>query len=130
MADRASRSPKMAPEYAVYRDAIKTIDGGGPYTQQEHGINMNDYRFANIQVVVGHSGDNPNIKVMFWSEEAGAFIDSNPAASSTGLGAGKSYEVTVECRGRIMLVEVTGTINASSTGVKVLVSGYSLDHTV
>jgi hypothetical protein len=120
-----TRAPKMAPDYVLYRDAVAAADAG-PYTVQEHGINMGDYRFANIQVIPGGAGDNPTLRVLFWSEEAGQFIRANPDATVAGAGAGTPYEYTVECRGRIMFVELTGTL---AVGTKVLVSGYSLDHT-
>lgn len=122
------RSPEIAPKYSLYRDLIKTVDSG-PYTEEKHGVNMADYAFANIQVLAGHAADNPNIQVLYWSEELGQFIPDNTALSFTGIGAGKPYEVSVKTYGRIIFVEVTGTINGASAGIKILVSGYGLNHT-
>lgn len=119
-----TRAPAMAPDYALYRQGVAAADAG-PYSVKEHGINMGDYRFANIQALPA-VGANPTLRVLFWSDRLGQFIRSNPDLTVTGAGAGIAYEYTVECRGRIMLVELTGTLTG---GVDVLVSGYSIDHT-
>jgi len=114
----------MAPDYALYREGVAAADSG-PYSIKEHGVNMGDYRFAHIQVLPAGTAT-PTIRVMFWSEKAGQFIRAEPDLTVTGA-LGAPFEYTVECRGRIMLVELTGTLTG---GVDVLVSGHSLDHTV
>jgi hypothetical protein len=119
-----TRAPAMAPDYSLYREAVAAADSG-PYSTKEHGINMGDYRFANIQVLPAGTAT-PTIRVMFWSDKLGQFIRANPDLTVTGA-LGIPFEYTVECRGRIMFVELTGTLTG---GVDVLVSGYSIDHTL
>lgn len=121
-----TRSPSMAPDYALYREGVATADGGGPYTTKEHGVNMADYQFANIQVLPA-AGATPTIRAMFWSERAGMFIHASPDLTVTGT-LGVPFEYAVPCYGRIMYVEVTGA--DLTGGVDIAVSGYSLDHTV
>ena len=118
--DFQASSPQKAPLYALYRNA-SAVDSL-PETVKAHGINMVDYSSAHIQVLPA-GGANPTVKVMWWSEEAGKFIDEQVALTKAGIGADAGFEFTVNCLGRIMLVAVT--VLAAGTA-KILVSGADL----
>jgi len=114
-------SPQLAPGYALYRE----VDANDPasITDRSKGINMGDHRFANIQVVPS-GGANPAAEVLWWSEEASAFIPEHTALTFAAKGANTSWETSVECRGRIMFVKLS---SISAGLVKVFVGGSSVD---
>ena len=119
-------SPQVAPQYGHHRvnvaaaDVIANVPRG-------RGINMGAYRLANIQVLQTTGSGNPTVNVFFWSEAADAWVRTHTALTLAALGAGVSWEATVECNGRIMFVALTGTLTG---GVNVHVSGYDMDHTL
>lgn len=113
-------SPQLAPEYAYYRKvtAADTL----PEQIRAHGINMSGYGKANIQVVPKDNAD-PTVKVLFWSEEAGKFVDEHEEILKAGAGPNKAYEFTVDCMGRIMFVACTAIGEGEA---KIFVSGFDL----
>lgn len=119
MSDETKRSPERAPLYALHR-AVAAADSL-PETVESHGINMTDYKHAHVQVVPA-GGDNPTIQVLWWSEEASKFIQEHTPFGLAGVGVNSPYEFTIECRGRIMFVAVTGGVGVGTT--KVLVAGF------
>lgn len=121
MAD-ISGNPKLAPNYALHRDAVTAADTL-PETERSHGINMASHSHAHIQVVPS-GGANPSVGVQWWSEVAGAFAQEQVPIVKAGVGADVPYEFTIESRGRIMFVPVT-TIAAGA--VSVYVAGYNVE---
>lgn len=116
-------SPQKSPTYTLYRDAVATNDTL-PVTNINLGINMSNYKTANIQVVPS-GGANPTIGVLFWSEEAEKFIQETTAISKTGVGANTPHEFSVDANGRILFVAVS---SLSAGSVKILVSGFEIHH--
>jgi hypothetical protein len=122
MSDETTRSPVLAPEYALHR--VETAADSLPQTSRAAGINMRSYTHAHVQVVPS-GGANPLVKIMFWSPEAGKFIDLHTALTFTAGGLNTAWETTVECRGREMFVAVTGGVTSGQ--VKIFVAGYSAE---
>jgi hypothetical protein len=121
MADKQT-SPQRAPKYALYREVSAAADSL-PETQVTLGMNMGELQRALIQVIPSASA-NPAVAVLWWSAEAGKFIQENVALTKSGAGAGVAYEFTVEANGRIMFVAVTGGITTGDT-VKICVAGFN-----
>jgi len=122
MSEETKRSPSHAPDYALHR-YLNGASDTPPETAIQHGINMLGYEKANIQVVPDAAAD-PSIKVQFWSVKSDKFIDDHSAVSFAGKGAGKPYEVTVDCNGRVMFVLVpTGVTTGQECWV--YVSGFN-----
>lgn len=121
-----SRNPMLAPEYALHRvveDAIEVA----PFTNpKEHGINMASHSHAHIQVLPSALAD-PDVRVLWWSEKAGSFIDEHSVITRVSVSAGTAYEFTVEARGRIMLVVVDGGTMIAADVVEIWVSGYNVE---
>lgn len=115
-------SPTKAPTYTLYRTV--TANDTPPIIDVNYGINMSNYKTANIQVVPS-GGANPTVGVMFWSEEATKFVQASTAISKAGVGADTAHEFEVECNGRIIFVTVS---SLSAGSVTILVSGFELHH--
>ena len=122
MADETTRSPVLAPAYALHR--VVTAADSLPETKRGVGVNMSSYAYAHVQVVPS-GGANPSIKIMFWSSEAGAFIDDHTALAFAGAGINAAYETTIACRGREMFVAVTAGLTSGQA--KIFVSGFSVE---
>ena len=118
MTERLFSNPLRAPEYNLHR-VVDAVDAAAD-TVKAHGMLMQDYKYANIGVVPAGGAD-PDIEVMFWSDEAGAFISAHTALAFSGIGANTPYEVTVEANGRRIWVMVP-TLAAGSC--KILVGGF------
>jgi hypothetical protein len=124
MADETTRSPTSAPAYVLHRKINDAADSL-PVTDRLRGINMRSYSHAHVQVVPS-GGANPPARVMFWSEEAGKFINAHTALTWAAGGINTPYEFTVECRGREMIVVCESGI-AATQQVKVFVAGYYVE---
>jgi len=123
MAD-TSTAPKTAPQYTHYRTVTGAVDTL-PETTKAHGMNAAIFERANIQVVPS-DGANPTVDVLWWSDEADAFIQEHTNIQKAGIGADTPYEFTIESLGRIFFVAVTSGVAAGQTA-KIFVSGYGLD---
>lgn len=115
-------NPLQAPEYARHRRQVTAVDAAA-VTDRKRGINMAHHSQAHIQIIPT-GGANPDVEVLWWSEEASAFISENPALAKSGAGADTPYEFTVDCRGRIMFVAVTTLAGGS---VEIMVSGFNVE---
>ena len=115
-----TRNPLQAPEYACHR-IVKDAADSLPETNKARGINMHQALRALIQVVPS-GGANPNVAVLWWSEEAGKFVQEHTAITKVGIGVNTPYEFDVDANGRIMFVAVTAGIAATQT-VRVMVAG-------
>lgn len=115
-------NPFQAPSYARHRSGIAALDVAA-ITKRERGINMASHAQGHVQVVPS-SGANPDVEVLWWSEEASQFISENPAIAKSGAGIDTPYEFTVEARGRIMFVSVTGGATGS---IEIMVSGFNIE---
>ncbi len=120
-----SKSIQIAPKYGLYR-TVKAADSGD-VTDVNQGINTAHYRVANIQILPGVS-DEPAVEVLFWSTEVNKFISGHIPVAFAALAAGVAWEESIETNGRIIFIRVTGTLTTGN--VKVLVSGYELDHSL
>ena len=118
MIGQRATSPTTSPTYVLYRENITAADAG-PYTTYRSGLTMDGHARALIQLVPKTGTGNPVAKIYYWSNGAGKYVlaESGPAAA----GAGVATEFTVNCYGRQMFVEITGTLTG---GVDVYVSGY------
>ena len=121
MSIETKRSPMLAPGYALHRYVAEAIDSL-PETVQAHGMNMAGHGIANIQVVPS-DGANPDIKVLFWSEEASAFIDKHVALAFAGKGANVAYELDLDVNGREIFIAVIGGV-AAGQKVHIFVGGF------
>lgn len=122
MSEELKRSPSHAPNYVKHRYLKGGVDTP-PESAQQHGINMQGYEYAHIQVVPS-SGANPDIKVQFWSPKADQFVSEHSGSNFAGKGNGVAYEVTVPCHGREMFVLISGGI-AGVEECWVYVSGFN-----
>lgn len=125
MAAEQAWAIQLAPKYVLHRvveDAVETP----PFDRKVDGMQMADHRWANIQVLPSALA-NPDIVVLFWSEEAGQFIQEHAPTNFAGKGAGVPYEVSVEVHGRLMLVAVISGTMAGGDVVKIMTSGYGVD---
>jgi len=123
-------SPHQAPKFTVHRKQLAAVDGAGAIADRRLGMNMAGFEYAVVRVVPSWTGGSPspNIEVLFWSEEAGAFIQEATTISQAAPAAKTPYDLRVPVRGRIIFVKVTGTIvGASGDRVDVLVAGDQLD---
>jgi hypothetical protein len=119
-----TRNPLQSPEYACHRivkDAADTL----PETDKARGINMRAALRALVQVVPA-GGANPTVAVLWWSEEAGRFIQEHTPITYAGVGANTPYEFSLDSYGRIMFVAVTAGV-AATQSVRVMVSGAELN---
>jgi hypothetical protein len=124
-----SSSPLLAPNYVKHREfkaVAPVLVDPLPHTVRAHGMNMSSRRYALVQVIPGTGAPDPAVKVMFWSESAGKFVDQNPALTKAGAGVGVPYEFVVECYGRVMLVVFTGGL-VDGDDAAVFVSSFSID---
>ena len=116
-------SPALSPNYNFHRVAANAADVL-PHSTRAHGMNMSSRRYALIQVVPS-LGSNPDVKVQWWSDVVGEFIDSNPAETRSGVALSTPYEFVVECHGRVMFVAVTGGV-AAGQHVDIYVSSFGI----
>ncbi len=121
MSIETKRSPELAPGYALHRYVAEAKDTL-PETTKEHGMNMAGHRFANIQIVPV-DGANPDIKILFWSEEASKFIDKHVGMAFAGKGVDTPWEMEIEVLGRIIFVAVIDGV-AAGQKVRVFVGGF------
>lgn len=120
MAEETQGNPYSAPRYARHRTALTAADAA-IITNRMVGCNCEGYTHAHIQVIPT-SGANPTVEVLWWSEVAGRFIEDHTLATYGAKGANVPFELTVECRGRIMFVRADAI--AAGT-VEVMVSGFN-----
>jgi hypothetical protein len=113
--------PKKAPNYAHHRSGVTGADNVALLGRTQ-GINCSNYESAHIQVVPSGGAD-PDVEVYWWSESGGVWVPEHTPITRSGVGADTSYEFTVECRGRIMLVAVTAI---AAGACDVYVSGFEL----
>lgn len=111
-------SPKISPNYVLNR-VVTQVDSF-PVINKFAGVNMDSYRYANVQVIPS-GGANPNVEILWWSGAAGRYIQENTPITENGVGVNTPFEFTVECFGRNMLVAVT-TLAAGE--VEIYVSGF------
>lgn len=123
MSEETKRSPVHAPDFALHRYVAEANDPASE-TVRAHGMNMQGYQNAHVQVVPDTNDPNPSIKVRFWSEAAGAFVDDHSALAFAGKGAGIPYEVTVACNGRVMFVTIVSGMAAGKV-CRVYVAGFN-----
>jgi hypothetical protein len=116
------RSPQRVPTYVKYRE-VSAVEAG-PFETEKHGINMEGWDYAHVQVVP-NNGANPTVEVLWWSVGAGAFVKEHVALEKAGIGADTAFEFTVECRGRVMFVAVT---TMASGDADIYVGGYGRRH--
>ena len=122
--DVIASSAPSAPDYAIHRKDVAAVDTL-PETEELHGMNMQGFEVAHIQVIPSGGAD-PDVEVLYWSPQAGEFIVVDPADTRTGAGVDTPYEFTVQVRGRLIFVAVT-TLAAGQVD-RILVSGQELDH--
>jgi hypothetical protein len=67
------------------------------------------------------------VALLWWSEEAGKFIQEQVPITKAGVGADVPYEFTVDARGRIMFIAFT---TLASGSCKVAVAGFDLNNLV
>lgn len=115
------QSIQKSPTYVLHRETAAVDSSVNSY---DHGINTSYYAKANIQVVPS-GGANPNVEVLWWSDEASKFISEHVALAKAGVGANTPFEFTVDCLSRVMFVSVTAIAAGS---VKIFVSGAGLNH--
>jgi hypothetical protein len=121
MGERIFENPERAPEYNLHRH-VKDANDTLPETSKANGMLMQDYRWANVQVVPSELAD-PAVSVLFWSEEAAQFVKPNPAMDFAAKGAGIPWETVIEANGRRMFVAVTAGM-AADDEVKISVGGF------
>lgn len=122
-----SESTTAAPDHRKYRTVVNATDSG-PFNDKKQGLNAGHYRRLNVNVIPT-SGANPTVEVMFWSDEASAFVSENPALTKAGAGVNTAYAFTVEANGRMVFIAVTAGL-AAAQQVVIETSGYGLDHTL
>ncbi len=116
---KPGNSIQAAPVYGTHRKDVTAADAGAP-TDRNKGVNTGPWSKANIQVIPT-GADDPVVQVLFWSEALGAFVPDHGAGYTfAAKGAGVAWETTVEANGRIIWVQLTGTV---ATGTSVYVSG-------
>lgn len=108
----------LAPKYSLHRNAAAA--DVGPFATKAHGVNADGYEWAHIQVVPG-AGVDPTATVYWWSVEAAKFIQEHTPIAKAGVGASTPYEFTIEPRGRLFFVSLSGA-------GKVFVSGFDRKH--
>lgn len=117
-------SPSTAPKFTKHRTVADAVDTG-VITTRKWGMNMSGFDKAIVRVLP-QGGANPNIEILFWSEEAGAFVADASGLTATGKGVDVPYDFTCEVNNRIIFVYVTGTVAAADT-VEILVAGFRQD---
>jgi len=131
MADeQVQRAVTQAPNYALIRYLKGAVDGASMLTDGDKRISAKNCLRANIQVVPGATGAgeaNPVIKVVFWSEGAGKFLEAHTALDFTAKGDGVSWETSVEVNGRDFFVHVVSGVPA---GKELRIYGSGFDQEV
>jgi len=121
-----TRSIQHAPDYSAHREAVAGADGlPATLTNKTVGMNCHGYLSSLVQIVPS-GGSNPTVELLTWSDAAGHFIPQVPAAIFAAPGADLPFEITVECRSRIIFVRFT--INAAGVA-DAYIAGHELDHT-
>lgn len=132
------QSPLRAPQYVLYR-FLSGIDGAAQLLDASCGINGQNYKWLNFQVVpvnvaarpigddfsavAAAAATNPSIRVRYWYPKKGIWIKSNPDVTLTGLGAGVPYEFSVQNNGRAVMIELTSAVSATE-GVAIFCAGF------
>ena len=112
------RTPSMAPNFALHRDLLTNNDTL-PHATQADGINMKGFNKAVIQVVPDTNVD-PTLNILFWSDEASAFVPDHTPLNFAGQGIGVAFDLQVNCHGRDMFVAVTaGMVGAETCKISV-----------
>jgi hypothetical protein len=88
-------------------------------------MNMAGYDNAIVRVIPDNGAD-PDIEILFWSEEAEKFIADATGLTATGKGTDIPYDYTCVVNNRIIFVFVTGTVTGDDT-VEVLIAGHNQD---
>lgn len=105
-------APSEAPDYVLHRTVI-TADSE-PYIAKRSGLNCGDFLNINVRIVVG-SGDSVTAKFYTWSDEESKFI---PISNSPLFGPyTTSTEITFPANGRILFVELKGTLTGSGSKI-------------
>lgn len=140
----------IAPERNLYR-FLTAADDAGSRALKGNGVNCGHYLSVHFLVVPlafppgtkrpttidellalglsAASTTNPDVTLRAWNPVLSRFENFSPSVSVLGIGAGESYEFSVNAEGRIIMVELTGA-PAANEAVAVLVSGYEIDHTL
>jgi len=121
MSDRLYGAADKAPRYLQHRFVAGAADTL-PETVKAHGIVLEDFEYAHIQIVPS-AGADPEATVQFWCESAGAFIDDVNEISYPAKGVGVAWEMSIPVRGRIIFVSLTSGIGVGDS-CKVFVAGY------
>lgn len=132
------QSPLRAPSYILYR-FIAAQDGAAQLADMNQGINGQNYKWLNFQVVpvnvakrplkddfssvAAATTTSPAIRVRYWCAKMGAWIKTNPDVTLAGAGAGVPYEFSVQNNGRDVLIELTSAVTATE-GVAIFCSGF------
>jgi hypothetical protein len=98
----------MSPDFTFYR-SVADADDTLPETDEGKGFNTSDYEDVIIDVVPA-GGCDPDLKILFWSDAASAFVAENTAITFTGAGADTPYQVRVKALGRKLFVAVSGIV--------------------
>ena len=116
-------SPLLAPEYALHR-YVSGANDTLPEIVKKHGMNMAGHRFANIQIVPV-DGASPDLKILWWSDEAAQFIEKHVGMTFASKGVDTPWEMEIETNGRIIFVAVINGVTAGQK-VRVFVSGFGV----
>jgi len=123
MSEELTGSLSHTPVYAYHRYLSGASDTP-PETVKRHGLNTAGFQFAHVQVVPV-DGANPNVKVLFWSEEAAKFVEKHSSLSFASKGVDTPYEFDVECNGRTMFVSVPSGVTAGQK-CRVYAAGFNI----
>jgi hypothetical protein len=119
-------STTLAPLTKPYRKGVAANDTL-PVTDERLGLNCGNYESVHINVLPS-GGANPNVAVLYWSPQAGAFIAENPALTRAGIGADTPYTFTVLPKGRAIFVAVTGGLGGGKVDIET--SAYGIEVTM
>lgn len=117
-------SASLSPTFVLHRTVKDAVDAVVPTTRAS-GISMAGFKEGLIQVVPKAGAPSPNIEVLQWSNDAGAFVSFVPPKAATAPAANTPYAVEFDVNNAVIWVRVSGTMAANDI-VDILVAGSRL----
>jgi len=112
-----------SPDFRPYREDYTKVDGAGPFTDPDDGVNAAEYDtvVANIGV---EAGGNATLALYWWSKLLGKFVPDSTPVTWTVVG-GTGVSVVFNSYGRRFMLAVSA--NAAGRKVNIEVAGFWLD---
>lgn len=116
-----AQSLQRAPQMTLWKEGLAAAESLPLAQPQKAGINCGSYNKILVNVIPA-GGANPTITMLVWSDKAGAFIQTIPAATFAAPGADTPYSFEFTAEGRIVYPAVT-TLAAGEVAIEASLHG-------